>query len=383
MSERINDRWRQLNEVYIPPIRRPGFESNVLKRDIWDQSAAPPDAPVRYAPAADPWETEAPEQIPDDIWEDPVGADAPAKAVPAQAAAPAAEPLQPAVPVFEIPAEPAEQEPVRAEPAPAEAAAVSEPAEPEIFIEPEAPVQPEPAPVKASPVEPQPEHAEPARPEPVIPEVPAESEIFVEPEAPVQPEPVMAEPAPVEAAAVSEPAEPVQPAPVIPEVPAEPEIFIEPEAPVQPEPAPVEAPPAEPQPEPAEPARPVQPDPAIDDIFVQQKAPEPDYYEEGTVLLSDGGIRLVRVKDPSEVICVTGDSFILGKSRKADYSIGGNPAISRIHAHIYRIGNDYYIEDRNSLNHTYVDEEMITGPYKLRNGLVIRLANEDFILKMD
>lgn len=305
MSERINDRWRQLNEVYIPPIRRPGFESNVLKRDIWDQSAAPPDAPVRYAPAADPWETEVPEQIPDDIWEDSVGADAPAEAVPAQAAAPAAEPLQPAVPVFEIPAEPAE------------------------------------------------------------------------------PEPVMAEPAPVEAAAVSEPAEPVQPAPVIPEVPAEPEIFIEPEAPVQPEPAPVEAPPAEPQPEPAEPAQPVQPDPAIDDIFVQQKAPEPDYYEEGTVLLSDGGIRLVRVKDPSEVICVTGDSFILGKSRKADYSIGGNPAISRIHAHIYRIGCDYYIEDRNSLNHTFVDEEMITGPYKLRNGLVIRLANEDFILKMD
>ena len=376
MSERINDRWRQLNEVYIPPIRRPGFESNVLKRDIWDQSAAQPpqqagadsapmtaadaktdvfeetasapkqpdapDAPLRYAPAADPWETEAPEQIPDDIWEDPVGADAPAKAVPAQAAAPAAEPLQPAVPVFEIPAEPAEPE-IFIEP---EAPVQPMPAAEEAVAEPAEPVQPEPAPVKASPVEPQPEPAEP-----------------------VQPEPVMAEPAPVEAAAVSEPAEPVQPAPVIPEVPAEPEIFVEPEAPVQPEPA--------------EPARPVQPDPAIDDIFVQQKAPEPDYYEEGTVLLSDGGIRLVRVKDPSEVICVTGDSFILGKSRKADYSIGGNPAISRIHAHIYRIGNDYYIEDRNSLNHTYVDEEMITGPYKLRNGLVIRLANEDFILKMD
>ncbi len=380
MSERINDRWRQLNEVYIPPIRRPGFESNVLKRDIWDQSAAPPDAPVRYAPAADPWETEAPEQIPDDIWEDPVGADAPAKAVPAQAAAPAAEPLQPAVPVFEIPAEPAEPEifiepeaPVQPMPVAEEAAA--EPAEPEIFIEPEAPVQPEPAPVESSPVEPQPEHAEPARPEPVIPEVPAEPEIFIESAAPAQPEPVIPE-VPAEPEIFIEPAAPVQPEPAAEEAAAVPE-------PVQPEPAPVKASPAEPQPEPAESAQPVQPDPAIDDIFVQQKAPEPDYYEEGTVLLSDGGIRLVRVKDPSEVICVTGDSFILGKSRKADYSIGGNPAISRIHAHIYRIGNDYYIEDRNSLNHTYVDEEMITGPYKLRNGLVIRLANEDFILKMD
>ena len=93
-------------------------------------------------------------------------------------------------------------------------------------------------------------------------------------------------------------------------------------------------------------------------------------------------LRLTRI-GTGETIPVTSDSFMLGKSVKADYTIKGNPAVSRIHAHIYRIGNDYYIEDRNSLNHTFVDEEMITGPCLLRDGLVIRLGNEDFILRME
>lgn len=95
-------------------------------------------------------------------------------------------------------------------------------------------------------------------------------------------------------------------------------------------------------------------------------------------------ITLTRINAPGqEVICVRGDIFTIGKSRKADYTVQGNSAISRIHAMIYRSGDAYYLEDQGSLNHTYVDEELITGPYQLRNGLVIRFANEDFILKME
>ena len=82
------------------------------------------------------------------------------------------------------------------------------------------------------------------------------------------------------------------------------------------------------------------------------------------------------------VIDVGDDPFTIGKSRKADLTIDGNPSISRIHAVIYRAGENYYLEDQGSLNHTYVDEEVITGPYKLRNGLVVRFADEDFILRM-
>lgn len=95
-------------------------------------------------------------------------------------------------------------------------------------------------------------------------------------------------------------------------------------------------------------------------------------------------IKLIRVNSPEqEEIRVGWDMFTIGKSQKADYTISGNSAISRIHAMIYKEGDTYYLEDQGSLNHTYIDEEMVTAPYPLRDGLVVRLANEDFILKME
>lgn len=360
MSERRNDRWRQLKEVDIPPIRKPGFESSVLRRDIWDQaspqqaglrpapevpkkgpadtdilfdaaspqesafvpSGAAPDAKAGrsrsgYVPAPDPWETDAPDQIPDDMWEDSFEE----TGVKAKTAA----------------------DPIPATQDPAQSAGASD----LVFEMPVQTFEPEPAPA--------PESAPAFEPD-------AASEPDATPELKEAPEPAAAP-----AAAVLQPAEPAHEAVFEPAEPAA-DAAIEPAAPAQP----------------AASATAEGDGPA----FAADPVPEAgldgsDLFEEGTVLLTDRNIRLIRAKDPGEVIRVTGDSFILGKSRKADYPIAGNPAISRIHAHIYRIGEDYYIEDRNSLNHTYVDEEMITGPYKLRSGLVIRLANEDFILKME
>lgn len=94
-------------------------------------------------------------------------------------------------------------------------------------------------------------------------------------------------------------------------------------------------------------------------------------------------IRLLRMNSPArECFTTEEDRFTIGKSTDADYAIAGNPAVSRIHAVIYRVGNDYYLEDRGSLNHTFVNEEMITAPYRLRSGLLIRFANEDFLFTM-
>lgn len=102
-----------------------------------------------------------------------------------------------------------------------------------------------------------------------------------------------------------------------------------------------------------------------------------------TVPLKQYRIQLLRMNSTDgECIVVEGDRFTIGKSRKADYSIGGNPAISRIHAMVYRIGNDWFLEDQGSLNHTYVDGKRIDEPYKLRNDLMIRFANENFLLTM-
>ena len=114
-----------------------------------------------------------------------------------------------------------------------------------------------------------------------------------------------------------------------------------------------------------------------------------DIADAGIPGLEDGSepaparIRLIRTdENRGEVILIDGDDVTIGKGEKADRVIEGNPSISRVHARIFRSGDKWFIEDLNSLNHTYVDEERIIEPYPLRDGLVIRIANEDFILRM-
>lgn len=64
----------------------------------------------------------------------------------------------------------------------------------------------------------------------------------------------------------------------------------------------------------------------------------------------------------------------------ADFYIPDNDAISRSHADIIVRGNKYYIKDTNSLNHTYLNGELLTSnmEYPLRSGDTIVLANEPF-----
>ena len=64
----------------------------------------------------------------------------------------------------------------------------------------------------------------------------------------------------------------------------------------------------------------------------------------------------------------------------ADFYIPDNDAISSSHADIIVRGNKYYIKDTNSLNHTYLNGELLTSnmEYSLRSGDTIVLANEPF-----
>lgn len=63
-----------------------------------------------------------------------------------------------------------------------------------------------------------------------------------------------------------------------------------------------------------------------------------------------------------------------------DFYIADNPAVGACHADIARKGGEWYITDRNSANHTYVDGTMIPPmqAVPLRAGAQIRLADEEF-----
>lgn len=90
---------------------------------------------------------------------------------------------------------------------------------------------------------------------------------------------------------------------------------------------------------------------------------------------------LVRMKTMEE-IPLGRDGFTLGRGPSANYSIDNNSQISRIHAQISFINQDYYITDMGSATHTYVDEVPITSTVKLKHNTVIRLADENFIFKL-
>jgi len=69
--------------------------------------------------------------------------------------------------------------------------------------------------------------------------------------------------------------------------------------------------------------------------------------------------------------------FVLGK-QNVDYQIN-KAFISRVHAVITSENADYYIQDENSKNHTYLNGEQLPPytPYKLSNGSKIRLGSEE------
>ena len=89
---------------------------------------------------------------------------------------------------------------------------------------------------------------------------------------------------------------------------------------------------------------------------------------------------LIRLKN-NEKINVDKPSFRIGKEKSfVDYFIGDNSAISRSHANIISRDGEYFVVDTNSMNHTYVNGQMIqsNAEMKIDHGMKIRFANEDF-----
>ena len=89
---------------------------------------------------------------------------------------------------------------------------------------------------------------------------------------------------------------------------------------------------------------------------------------------------LIRTKN-NERIMIDKPVFRIGKEKSfVDYFISDNTAISRGHANIITKDGEYFVQDLNSTNHTYVDGQMIQSnlEVKIAHGTKIKLANEDF-----
>lgn len=86
-------------------------------------------------------------------------------------------------------------------------------------------------------------------------------------------------------------------------------------------------------------------------------------------------------KRTNQKIDISKDIFRIGKEQSyVDYFVNDNTAISRSHADIVKRGNEYFIIDNNSLNHTYVNGEQIQSqvPTPLKDFDTVTLADEFF-----
>ncbi|MDD4095322.1 MAG: DUF6382 domain-containing protein [Oscillospiraceae bacterium] len=93
---------------------------------------------------------------------------------------------------------------------------------------------------------------------------------------------------------------------------------------------------------------------------------------------------LIRAKN-NEKIMLNKPVFRIGKEKSyVDYFIGDNTAISRSHVNIVTRGDEYYVLDTNSTNHTFVNGEMIQSNVEIQisHGDKIRLANDEFEFKL-
>lgn len=114
---------------------------------------------------------------------------------------------------------------------------------------------------------------------------------------------------------------------------------------------------------------------------LQKNAKESLKLKESTKTLIKGVKPFIVRKRTKEKIVINRNLFKLGKDAAyVDYCIKDNPAVSRNHADIVRKADGFYLVDKGSLNHTFVNgKKLADGEYrKLENGCLMQLADEVF-----
>jgi hypothetical protein len=105
--------------------------------------------------------------------------------------------------------------------------------------------------------------------------------------------------------------------------------------------------------------------------------------EENTTLLCEPEVRypVLEREKTNDRIEIRQNTFSIGKDAGNDFVISDNKAVSRRHALIERQSDDYYIVDKGSTNHTYLNGEMLEQDrkYVLSGDDRIRVADEELL----
>jgi pSer/pThr/pTyr-binding forkhead associated (FHA) protein len=88
------------------------------------------------------------------------------------------------------------------------------------------------------------------------------------------------------------------------------------------------------------------------------------------------GSQLIRELDGS------GDRLTVGRSDAADISLGFDPEVSRVHAELERLGDDWtVVDDGLSRNGSFVNGERVVGRRRLRDGDALRFGDTPVLFR--
>ena len=80
--------------------------------------------------------------------------------------------------------------------------------------------------------------------------------------------------------------------------------------------------------------------------------------------------------------CRVSEPVVIGRDlREADMAVEGNKSISRAHCRLFCDGDTCFVEDLNSVNHTYLNGEMLTSPMPLKEDDILRLGTVELVVK--
>lgn len=94
------------------------------------------------------------------------------------------------------------------------------------------------------------------------------------------------------------------------------------------------------------------------------------------VFRDGGGVQRIVPLGPDLTVAV------LGRAEASDVPIDWDDRVSRSHAKLERIGSEWSIEDDGlSRNGTYVNEERVRGPRRLRDGDMVRAGHTTLVFR--
>jgi pSer/pThr/pTyr-binding forkhead associated (FHA) protein len=95
----------------------------------------------------------------------------------------------------------------------------------------------------------------------------------------------------------------------------------------------------------------------------------------------DFRLRIVEPRQRHGEVTRISNEVTLGRSPTCSVSLDDDAFVSSVHARIFVMDGEAYLEDLNSKNGTYLNEEPVTSPTQLERGDLVRVGDTVFELR--